>query len=81
MAKAAIITMLDLRRRAIEIVRSVERGRRLIVTYRGRPVMRLEPIASSQSREDDAFYRLGEMGAAKGATLSNKEIDDLVYGP
>ena len=81
MGKAATITMLDLRERAEEIVKAVQRGRRLILTYRGRPVMRLEPIGATQSRGDDAFYRLAEIGVAKGKTLSNREIDDIVYGP
>ena len=80
MTKPATITMLDLRERAEEIVKTVQQGRRLILTYRGRPVMRLEPIVAAQAQKDDPFYRLGEMGVAKGPTLSNQEIDDIVYG-
>jgi antitoxin (DNA-binding transcriptional repressor) of toxin-antitoxin stability system len=72
--------MLELREKAEEVVQAVQQGRRMILTYRGRPVMRLEPIVPRMADEGDAFYRLGELGTGRGATLSNEEIDVLVYG-
>ena len=75
------ITMLDLRKDAEAIVRRVSRGQRYILTYRGRPVARLEPPdIDSDPPEDDPFYRLGEASAAKGKTLTNRDIDRIVYG-
>jgi prevent-host-death family protein len=63
MSKLATITMRELREKAEDIVRSVQKGRRMILTYRGRPVMRLEPIVADTTDPDDAFYRLAELAA------------------
>jgi prevent-host-death family protein len=81
MGKVGTVSMLDLRKRTAEMVKRIERGQRLILTYRGRPIGCLAPIASPVPWEDDPFYRLGELGAASDATLSNRAIDDHVYGP
>jgi prevent-host-death family protein len=80
MAKPATITMLDLRERAEEVVNAVQKGRRMILTYRGRPVMRLEPILDAAADPDDAFYRLSELAAPGGRSLRSEEIDAVVYG-
>jgi prevent-host-death family protein len=80
MGKQRTITMLDLRRRAEAIVEEVQRGQTLVLTYRGRPVMRLEPVRSLTAEEDDPFYRLADLADRKGASLSNSEIDEIVYG-
>ncbi len=80
MAKTATVSMLDLRNRAEEIVERVRNGEALVLTYRGRPALRLEPIRHSKGASDDPFYRLPELASPRGASLSNRQIDDAVYG-
>jgi prevent-host-death family protein len=81
MSKPRTVTMLDLRRRAEEIVEQVRRGESLVLTYRGRPAVRLEPIRPANTiGEDDPFYRLASLADRRHGGLSNREIDDIVYG-
>jgi prevent-host-death family protein len=74
------VSMLEFRRRAEAIVQQVCRGQRLILTYRGKPVARLEPIIESALAQDDPFYQLHQLADGKGKSLSNEEIDKTVYG-
>ncbi len=71
--------MLDLRQRAEKIVGEVSRGETLVLTYRGRPVVRLEPIRAATVDADDAFYQIAKLADRKGKSLSNQEIDAIVY--
>jgi antitoxin (DNA-binding transcriptional repressor) of toxin-antitoxin stability system len=75
------VTMLDMRRDPVRIMRQVQCGRRMVLTYRGRPVMRLEPIGEAAAMEDDAFYRIADRAIQGGSSLSNTEMDETVYGP
>ncbi|MDN5861972.1 MAG: hypothetical protein L0H19_00825 [Salinisphaera sp.] len=75
------ISMLELRRDAERIVRRVQLGETLLLTYRRRPVLRLEPLeeTSPATAADDPLRALiGLAGAASG--LKNEAIDALVYG-
>lgn len=72
--------MLEFRRRAPEIVSRVRRGERLVLTYRGRPVARLEPWEPPAVSAEDPLFRLPSLAEAGGGKLSNAEIDRLVYG-
>lgn len=77
------ITMLDLRRDAKRWIEAVRRGERLVLTYRGEPVARLEPVASEVGviREDDPLLRIDDFAVdGPGDRLTNEEIDRLVYG-
>ena len=74
MGKLKTITMLDLRRRAEAIIDEVRQGQTMVLTYRGRPAVRLEPIRPSRVAEDDPFYRLSDLADAGGASLSNDQI-------
>jgi len=80
MLKPKTVTMLELREDAERIVDAVRRGQRMVLTYRGRPAMRLEPISSQSTRDDDAFYQLADLADHRGDSLSNEEIDRVVYG-
>lgn len=73
------VTMLEFRRDAERIIELVAKGQRMLLTYRGKPVMRLEPVQDPAAKQDDAFYALGELGISAGAPLSNQEIDRIVY--
>lgn len=72
--------MVEFRHRAAEILEAVRRGRRMVLTYRGRPVIRLEPISDEAPAEDDPFYRLADLADPRGAALTNEEIDETIYG-
>jgi len=73
------ISILQFRRQAEAIIRQVQQGKRLIVTYRGKPVMRLEPIRPEHVGPDDPFYSLDRLGVAEGQPLTNEAIDQIVY--
>jgi len=71
--------MLEFRRDAVAVIRKVRRGKRLIMTYRGKPVMRLEPIQESVPSPDDPFYKLAQLATTSGKPLTNEKIDQIVY--
>jgi len=73
------VSMLEFRRDAEAIIRKVRQGQRLIMTYRGKPVIRLEPIQTAAPRPDDPFYQLAQIATANGKPLTNEEIDQIVY--
>ena len=77
------VTMLDFRRRAAAILRDVAGGHAVTLTYRGKPTVRLEPVrpaASERKGTADPFYALDTLAARDGKSLSNAEMDALVYG-
>lgn len=73
------ISILEFRRGADAIIRRVRQGKRLILTYRGKPVLRLEPIQESNPAADDPFYDLPRLATPDGGTLTNAEIDQIAY--
>ncbi len=74
------VSMLDFRHHAEMIIAQVQKGQRMILTYRGKPVARLEPIVQESIAADDPFYSLAELAETAGGTLSNAEIDEILYG-
>lgn len=72
------ITMLELRLSAEKIIAQVQKGQRMLLTRRGKPVARLEPIEQGPAA-DDPFYSIAE-DAVPGESLSNEEIDRILYG-
>jgi prevent-host-death family protein len=73
------ITVRDFRRHAKVVICKVRQGKRLILTYRGKPVIRLEPIQEASPTADDPFYMLPQLAAPNGRSLTNPEIDRIVY--
>jgi prevent-host-death family protein len=72
--------MLELRQQAEKIVGEVARGETLVLTYRGRPVVRLVPIPSETVDADDSFYKLAQLADRKGKALRNREMEAIIYG-
>lgn len=73
--------MVELRDHAEDIVRAVQKGQRFVLTYRGRPVLRLEPCGDRPKKgAQDPFYRLADLAEPGSGSLSNAEIDKTVYG-
>jgi len=74
------VSLLEFRHNAEKVIHKVQRGQRLVLTYRGKPVLRLEPIVPRSVRSDDPFYSLPDVAVPGGRALSNEEIDEIVYG-
>lgn len=74
------VSMLDFRQNAEDIIRRAQKGERMVLTYRGRPVMRLEPIDDGVPDGDDPFYGLAQLADEKGKDLTNAEMDKVIYG-
>jgi prevent-host-death family protein len=74
------VSMLDFRLNAEKIIAQVQKGQRIILTRRGKPVARLEPIIGDTLNADDPFYSLADLSDRNGESLSNAQIDDIVYG-
>ena len=55
------------------------KGKRMVLTYRGRPVLLLEPIRQEEVKEDDPFYSIDQLASRKGAPLSNDDMDQVIY--
>jgi len=71
--------MLDFRLDAERIIAQVQKGQRMILTRRGKPVARLEPIVNELLDADDPIYSLTDLAEA-GQSLSNSQIDEILYG-
>lgn len=74
------ISMVEFRRNAEGVLRRIEEGEHLILTYRGRPVARLEPFARPTVPADDPIYRLSELAVEEGESPRNDEMDAVIYG-
>ena len=74
------VSMVELRRDAEGVLHRIGRGERLVLTYRGRPVARLEPYVESAPLAGDPIYRLADSAVDQGESLGNEEIDAVVYG-
>lgn len=77
------VSMLEFRRNAQRTLKAVLRGERFLLTYRGKPVARLEPVRpeSAEVPEDDPLLRVDDFAVdGAGGPLGNEEIDRLIYG-
>ncbi len=79
MMKSASI--LEFRRRTKVILQSVMNGQSILLTYRGSPVAKLEPVGTlPQVDGGDPFYKLADLASSNGDSLTNNEIDNMIYG-
>ena len=77
------VTMLEFRQDAEGVLRRVARGERFVLSHRGKPAARLEPLAAGPPSDpaNDPF-----LGVARRAKPSSKEktkhadIDRILYG-
>jgi prevent-host-death family protein len=78
-----IVTMLEFRQDAEGVLRRVARGERLVLSHRGKPAARLEPLERTVSHdlENDPFLSVRRRATAspKGKTR-HADIDRIVYG-
>ncbi len=77
------VTMLQFRRDAEGILRRVARGERFVLSHRGRPAARLEPVDAPQELDPnkDPFLNIGRRAtpSPKGKT-AHPDIDRILYG-
>ncbi|MFZ4778083.1 MAG: hypothetical protein ACOYM3_22150 [Terrimicrobiaceae bacterium] len=76
------VTMLELRKRGRDIVRRLERGEKMALTYRGKRVGFLTPDpegAEMPISADDPIHAFVAMAEPMGG-LSNEEMDQVLYG-
>ena len=73
------ITMLEFRKNAGKIIRWSQQGQRMTVTYRGKPVMKIEPIMAGKASINAPFYDLGLVSDNAAGSLSNEDMDKLIY--
>lgn len=69
--------MLEFRLNTEKIIKQVQSGQSLILTRRGNPVARIEPIIQETQDPIDPFFLLSGIG--KVASLSNAAIDGIIH--
>ena len=77
------VSMLELRSRGRDVVRRLDQGERLELTYRGRTVATLVPAQAEEAdpipANDPIFAFIAQ--AEPLGSLTNEEIDQVLYGP
>jgi antitoxin (DNA-binding transcriptional repressor) of toxin-antitoxin stability system len=77
------VTMLEFRKNAEGILRRLGRGERFVLSHRGRPAARLEPICAPRASDPakDPFLTIGRRAvpSPKGKTR-HADIDRILYG-
>jgi len=77
------VTMLEFRKNGENILRRLGRGQRFVLSHRGRPAARLEPIAADRIGDPatDPCLRIGCLAVTspKGKT-GHADIDRILYG-
>ncbi len=76
------ITMLDLRSRGKDVVKRLERGEKLALTYRGKRVATLVPERPDDDvpvPPEDPIFQFAA-GAEPMGGMTNEQIDQLLYG-
>lgn len=58
---------------------ALDNGEELMLTYRNRPLAKLVPVASGDTRGPDPALSFG-VQAEEIEPISNEEIDRLIYG-
>jgi len=72
------VSVLEFRKDAAKIIRRLEQGQRMILSYRGRPVARMEPWVKGAADADDPIYSLASL-AIDGEACTNEEMDRVIY--
>ncbi len=74
------IATAELRSKSASLVRALQQGETVALTYRGRKIGRIQPVSErGEIREDDAIYCLHQHAAVAGS-LTDREMDALIYG-
>ena len=73
--------MLELRQNSGVFLRWLKQGRHLILTYRGKPVARVEPIRKiKKDQKEDPLFKIHQFAQASSlGPLDHENIDAIVY--
>jgi len=78
-----MVSMLEFRQNAQSVLRRIAKGERLLLSHRGKPAARLEPLTSAGNNvsQDDPFLTISSRATAspKGKTR-HADIDRIIYG-
>jgi antitoxin (DNA-binding transcriptional repressor) of toxin-antitoxin stability system len=76
------ISTSELRSRTRPLVRSLERGQTVSLTHRGQRLARILPLKLSNGIEaNDPLYHFHRLASKRAKSLTDREIDQVVYGP
>jgi len=77
------VTMLEFRKDAERVLRRVAKGERLVLSHRGKPAARLEPLQGPSTADpgSDPFLSIAHRAtrSPKGKT-KHSDIDRILYG-
>jgi prevent-host-death family protein len=77
------VTMVEFRQNAEGVLRRVARGERFVLSHRGKPAARLEPLSAAPAGDasDDPFLSIARRvtPSPKGKT-AHANIDRILYG-
>lgn len=74
------ISMLEFRQASDRVLAQIRKGQRLLLTHRGKPVARIEPVRPEDVDESDPFYTLDSLADPKAKSMTNRQIDGTIYG-
>jgi antitoxin (DNA-binding transcriptional repressor) of toxin-antitoxin stability system len=75
------ISTSQLRSRTRSLVRTLENGRAVSLTYRGHKLANIWPLnLKSRVRADDPLYRFHRLANQLAEPLTDRQMDRLVYG-
>lgn len=77
------VTMLEFRKDAGAVLRRVAKGERLVLTHRGKPAARLEPLTGPPAADPagDPFLNIGRRAQpSPGGKTRHADIDRILYG-
>jgi antitoxin (DNA-binding transcriptional repressor) of toxin-antitoxin stability system len=75
------ISTSQLRSRTRSLVRALENGTAVSLTYRGRKLANISPLKLNNGvRADDPLYRFHRLADKSAEPLTDRQIDRLVYG-
>ena len=76
------ISTSQLRSRTRSLVRTLENGTTVSLTYRGRKLANIWPLKLKNGVcANDALYRFHRLATKFAKPLTDRQIDRLVYGP
>jgi antitoxin (DNA-binding transcriptional repressor) of toxin-antitoxin stability system len=75
------ISTSQLRSRTRLLVRALESGTAVSLTYRGQKLANISPLKLKNGvRSDDPLYRFHRLAAKSAKAMTDRQIDRLVYG-
>ena len=76
------ISTSQLRSRTRSLVRTLEKGTAVSLTYRGQKLAHISPVKVKNGvGENDPLYRFHRLANKLAKPLIDRQIDRLVYGP